>query len=426
MTRLPLADWMNRPALQRLCTVLGSSEGLTRYVGGAVRDTVLGLPVKDIDLATRLTPAEVMDRLQAADVHVVPTGLAHGTVTAVTQDGPVEITTLRRDVATDGRRALVAFSEDWREDAARRDFTINALSADPDTRELFDYFGGEADLAERHIRFIGDPDARIAEDYLRIMRYFRFLARFGGNRVDAAAFAACQSAAPHIATLSRERVADELLKLLGVADPRFAVAKMVEGGILHYVLTNFDPHGPALLDRLQAREQSFALASSPVCRLAALLPKDREQAAQVAAGLKLSNKIRKALASRVPAAAASPHCSDTGERLPPAREQLEAVEPDTIRGLAYRLGLDAARDQALLYGGDADVAAMMDLLNGWTVPTFPIKGGDLVAMGMPSGPMVAKTLAAIEQDWIAEGFPDRPRAEALALAAVEKTIQQPE
>ncbi len=410
MTRLPLADWMNRPALQRLCTILGSGEGLTRYVGGAVRDTVLGLPVKDIDLATRLTPAEVMDRLQAAEVHVVPTGLAHGTVTAVTEDGPVEITTLRRDVATDGRRALVAFSGDWREDAARRDFTINALSADPETGELFDYFGGEADLAERHVRFIGDPDARIAEDHLRIMRYFRFLARFGVERIDEAAFAACKSAAPKIAILSRERVADELLKLLAVADPRFAINLMLDGGIIDHILPMVDADGRELLDRLVARELALGLTPEPLRRLVALMPKADAEAGTIAAGLKMSKKQRKAIARRLPQSAGN---GADGRHLP-AKAHVPAPTADTIRALAYRTSPAAARDQALLYA-ESDVAAMLALLENWPVPVFPITGGDLIAMGMKPGPGVSVYLAEVEQTWINEGFPDKSRVLEFAL-----------
>src|SRR3954463_6393951 len=188
--RLDAAKWRKRRGMRKLLKALGADEGLTRYVGGAVRDDLLGLPVSDIDLATRIAPDEVMRRLEKARIKAVPTGIDHGTVTAVSDGHPFEITTLRRDVATDGRRATVAFTDDWEEDAARRDFTINALSADPLTGELFDYFGGLPDLENRHIRFIGDPLQRIAEDHLRILRFFRFHARFGSGEPDAAAPAA--------------------------------------------------------------------------------------------------------------------------------------------------------------------------------------------------------------------------------------------
>src|SRR5258708_35589886 len=205
--------------MKRLLDALGADARLTRYVGGAVRDDLLGLPLSDIDLATRITRDEVMDRLKKARIKAVPTGIDHGTVTAVSDGHPFDITSLRRDISTDGRRATVAFPDDWKEDAARRDFTINALSADPLTGELFDYFGGIADLEQRHIRFIGDPLQRIAEDHLRILRFFRFHARFGAGEPDHSALEACPGRAHDLMALSRARVADEIPKLLGVADP---------------------------------------------------------------------------------------------------------------------------------------------------------------------------------------------------------------
>src|SRR3546814_8215999 len=189
--KLPRADGQKRQGRVRLLRALGAAEGETRFVGGCVRDTLLGIDVSDIDLATRLEPGAVIERLKRAHIKAVPTGIAHGTVTAVLQGGPVEVTTLRRDVSTDGRRATIAYTDDWLEDAARRDFTINALSADPETLAIYDYFGGEADLADRKVRFIGDPLVRIAEDHLRILRFLRFHARFGRGDPDAAALDAC-------------------------------------------------------------------------------------------------------------------------------------------------------------------------------------------------------------------------------------------
>ncbi|MES2058932.1 MAG: CCA tRNA nucleotidyltransferase, partial [Pseudomonadota bacterium] len=211
---LPDAAWRRRAGLDRLCTVLGAARGNARFVGGAVRDTLLGIDVADVDIATPLAPDDVLDQLRAAGIRAIPTGLAHGTITAVLPDGsPVEVTTLRRDVSTDGRHAIVAFTDDWREDAARRDFTMNALYADPLTGEVFDYFGGREDLAAQRVRFIGDPLQRIAEDHLRILRFFRFHARFG-DEPDAAGLTACAARANDLMALSRERIAAELVKLL--------------------------------------------------------------------------------------------------------------------------------------------------------------------------------------------------------------------
>ncbi len=387
---LPPADWMERRGLAALIAAL---DGRARFVGGAVRDTLLGLEVKDVDIATPLLPEDVMERLTAASIKVVPTGIAHGTITAVLPDGPVEITTLRRDVSTDGRRATVAFSDDWQEDAARRDFTINALSADPQSFEVFDYFGGLEDLENLQIRFIGSAAERIAEDHLRIMRYFRFLARFGQDQVDDEAFLACTAAAAKLENLSRERVADELLKLLGTADPGFAVSQMLETGIFAHIIEAVDPNASIMLYQLVAREQRLNLAPTAIRRLVALLPKDADKASQIAKSLKLSRKQQKAI----------------GERLLPGLGG-NRPEPDTaptdIRTFAYRTNIDAARDVALLFAEETALPDMLAQLKDWQPPVFPLTGGDLIEQGLKPGPIVAKSLAKIEAEWIAQGFPD--------------------
>ncbi|HEX7742924.1 MAG TPA: CCA tRNA nucleotidyltransferase, partial [Sphingobium sp.] len=268
---LPDAEWRHRPGLDGLLTVLGADEGLVRFVGGAVRDGLLGLPVSDLDIATVLEPAAVVNRLKAAGIKAVPTGIDHGTVTAVISGWPVEITTLRRDVSTDGRRATIAYTSDWREDASRRDFTINALYADPLTREITDFFGGVEDLDARRVRFIGSAAQRIAEDHLRILRYFRFLARFGRDEPDAEAYSACRAAANSLMALSRERIADELLKILAVASPLMSLRLMIDGDILLPVLPEIDHTGLDRLASLTARETVSGVQPSAVRRLAALL-----------------------------------------------------------------------------------------------------------------------------------------------------------
>ncbi len=375
---MPPADWTERRGLAALITALG---GEARYVGGAVRDTLLGREVKDVDIATPLLPEDVMERLTAASIKVIPTGIAHGTVTAILPDGPIEITTLRRDVSTDGRRATVAFSDDWQEDAARRDFTINALFADPQTLEIFDYFGGLDDLKKLRIRFIGSAAERIAEDHLRIMRYFRFLARFGQQQVEDEAYDACTAAAAKLETLSRERVADELLKLLGTDDPGFAVKQMLNAGVFEHVVDEIDKDSGELFHRLIGREQQLHVTPVAVRRLVALLPKDAEKANQIAKNLKLSKKMQKAI----------------GERLLPTG--------GAIRAFAYRTSVDTARDVALLFAEDADLSGCLAQLADWQPPVFPITGGDLIERGLKPGPIVAQTLAKIEAVWIAEGFP---------------------
>jgi poly(A) polymerase len=386
---LPDAEWRHREGLDRLIEVLGDA----RFVGGSVRDTLLGLPVSDLDVATPLAPQRVMELLKDAGIRAVPTGIDHGTVTVVLESGPVEVTTLRRDVSTDGRRATVAFTDDWREDAARRDFTINALYADPATSEIFDYFGGKADLDARHVRFIGDPLQRIAEDHLRILRFFRFLARFG-EIADPAGLEACTARAKDLMALSRERIADELLKLLLAKDAVRVVALMIERGIFLSVLPEI-----ASADRfahLAAREVVAGVAPSAIRRLASLLPPDPALAELIAARLKLSNAQRKRLA----AAVASPE----GEPRP----------------LAYRLGAETALDQLLL--SDRPIADALEIRD-WQPPRFPLGGGAIVARGVKAGPEVARLMKQIEQRWIAEGFPDEDRVSALADAAVAQALR---
>ncbi|HKP33899.1 MAG TPA: CCA tRNA nucleotidyltransferase, partial [Sphingomicrobium sp.] len=364
--------------MKRLLVALRADEGFTRYVGGAVRDDLLGLPVSDIDLATRIPPDEVIQRLEKARIKAVPTGIEHGTVTAVSDGHPFEITTLRRDVSTDGRRATVAFIDDWKEDAARRDFTINALSADPVTGELFDYFGGLADLEQRHIRFIGDPLQRIAEDHLRILRFFRFHARFDAGEPDAAALEACTRRANDLMALSRERIADELLKLLGLRDPTRTVGIMLEAQILKPVLPEIDGARLGDLQQLIAAEREAKVEPDALRRLAALLPRDPSLAEDIAIRLRLSNKARKRLA-----------CSS------------ETAASATPEALAYRVGSECAVDRLLLHG-QAQQAAH---LAGWHRPRLPISGGALIKRGLPEGPLVARSLRAIESRWLESGFP---------------------
>ena len=382
MAELPKADWTRREDLARLVEVLGREN--LRWVGGAVRDTLLGNPVKDIDAATPLTPGEVIEPLKQAQIRSVPTGIDHGTVTALLPGGPVEITTLRKDVSTDGRRATVAFSDDWREDAARRDFTINALYADPVTLELFDFFAGLDDLEERRVRFIGDPRERIREDHLRILRYYRFQARFGYT-LDEEAERACAELAPMLKGLSRERVGWELQHLLSVEEPTATVQRMYQQGVLGVVLPEAGDREIVTFEKLVEAERASALPPSPIRRLAALLPPEPKAAEQVAARLRLSSAQKKRLATAANRGVASgdPHA------------------------LAYRLGRDEAIDRLLLAGEDPAV------ITDWPIPRLPLKGGEIVARGIAAGPEVARILQAVENRWLEEGFPERVRVEAL-------------
>ncbi|RIV91526.1 CCA tRNA nucleotidyltransferase, partial [Aurantiacibacter xanthus] len=263
------ADWTAREDLAQLVGVLGADN--LRWVGGAVRDSLLGAEVHDIDAATTLHPQAVMAALNEAGIKVIPTGIDHGTVTAVLADGNVEITTLRKDVATDGRRATVAFAEDWAEDASRRDFTINALYAHPLSLEISDYFAGLADLDARRVRFIGEARERIAEDHLRILRYYRFQARFGAM-LDGEAEEACADMAATLKGLSRERVAGELLALLALPEPLATVERMFARGVLPVVLPEVTAATMAELAALIAFEQAQVAKPAPLRRLAAMLP----------------------------------------------------------------------------------------------------------------------------------------------------------
>ncbi len=372
------------PGFEGLVDALGGP-AMVRLVGGVVRDTLLGIEPADVDLATSLLPEAVLAALKTAGIRAVPTGFAHGTVTAILPSGPIEVTTLRRDVSTDGRHAVVAFTDAWVDDAARRDFTINALYADPRTGQIYDYFHGLDDLAAARVRFIGDPYGRIAEDHLRILRFFRFHARFG-ETIDADGLAACAARTNDLMALSRERIAAEVLRLLVARHAVPVVALMIEHGIFRAVL-------PEITDgtrfaALVAHEAAAAIPPDPIRRLAALLPPDATES--VGARLRLSNADRKRLIGAA---------SGVGDEGPHA--------------LAYRVGVAGAIDRLLL-AGDPGVASVRD----WIPPVLPIGGGALVQRGLRKGPEVIATLRRIETAWIAEGFPVQPRVDQLADEAV--------
>lgn len=374
--KLDPREWLDRPGIKRLLKALDAKDGRARFVGGAVRDFLLGEHPDDLDLATTHQPDEVIRRLEAAGIKAVPTGIDHGTITAVSSGTVVEVTTLRADVSTDGRRATVAFTDDWKEDAGRRDFTINALFADPYDGELLDYFGGLDDLKSRTVRFIGEPLQRIAEDHLRILRYFRFHARYGHGEPDAHALEACTQRANDLMALSRERIADELLKLLALDDPTPTVRLMHDRGIFEPVVPEIEA-----VDRLASlveAERLGGVAPDPLRRLASLLPAEPETASRVAARLKLSNKARKRLAG--------------------AANSSLGLNP---RALAYRIGTESAVDRLLLAGRPSDAAA----ISTWMAPRLPIGGSQLMARGVPEGPEIARTLHRIEDSWEAAGFP---------------------
>ena len=376
--------WMREPPTRRLLDALAQAGVAARFVGGCVRDALLGHDISDIDLATPARPEEVMAALDKAGIKAVPTGIEHGTVTAVVSSPApprhYEITTLRRDVETYGRRARVAFDADWSEDAARRDFTINAIYLDPDGT-LHDPAGGLADLQAHHVRFVGAPAQRIAEDVLRVLRYYRFEARFGRGRGDPDARAACSEAAPLLWKLSAERVAGELFRLLEVADPMPALRMMTEDGVLAAVLPE-----ARRLDRL-ARLIALEPAPDPLRRLAAVLAVDPDGAAALAERLRLSNAERDRLVGLAPPWPLDP-----------------AADASAQRHALYRLGADRYRDLALLAAADGAIEkprldALLAAANAWRPPKFPLAGRDVTALGIAPGPRVGQLLAEVRQWW---------------------------
>jgi poly(A) polymerase len=405
----PLAGqpWLTTPAARAVLAALTAGGRPARFVGGCVRDGLLGRAGAgaDLDLATPERPERVMRLLDEAGIRPLPTGLAHGTVSAVLGGQRFEVTTLRRDLACDGRHAEVEFTEDFAADAARRDFTINAMSCDGEGR-VFDYFGGRADLEAGRVRFVGRAAERIAEDYLRILRFFRFFAHYGREPADAGALRACAAAAAEIGRLSGERVQAEMLKLLEAGDPLPALRLMATSGVLDQVML-----GPVALERL-ARLLRLAPDEDALLRLGALLrppPAPADAAARVAERWRLSNRDGERLRAI------------TGETLP----ELVAQSAERRRAL-HRLGvapyLDLARIAAADVGGKqarTALAAARAEAAAWQPRRLPIDGDDVLALGVPAGPRVGVILAAVEDWWVAEDFaPDRAACLAYARSLI--------
>ena len=385
--------WLTSLATRAVITALEAAGGsdCVRFVGGCVRNALMGQPVDDIDLASRLLPGDAIQALKAASLKVVPTGLAHGTVTAVSAGQPYEITTLRRDVSTDGRNATVAFTDDWIEDAARRDFRLNALYADA-SGVVHDPTGqGVADAREGRIVFVGDPETRIREDYLRILRFFRFFAWYGRGEPDATGLEACANLAEGVDRLSAERVSKELLKLLAAPDPRPSVRAMAKAGVLDRVL-------PGAVD-LIAFERMVGIADDPVLRLSMLSPGSPDAIDDMARRLRLSNTVR-----------------DRLRRMAGDEADLDMTDREA-RAVLYRIGRDAFRDRVLRAEAttdrSGDGARLLDLAERWIIPRLPVGGRQVAAAGLPAGPETGRILAAFEAGWIADDFPDHGHAERL-------------
>ena len=409
--RIADAPWLSSGALPRLFAALDRDGEEARAVGGAVRNALLGVPVHEVDVATTAPPDEVVRRVKAVGFKAVPTGIAHGTVTVVIDGEPFEVTTLRRDIGTDGRHATVAFGRDWKADAERRDFTINALSAAPDGT-VYDYTGGLDDLAQRRVRFIGDPGKRIAEDYLRILRFFRFHAVYGtGGHPDPDGVAACIAGRDGLERLSRERLRAEMLKLVTGAHAVPALIAMADAGLLVRVLGGVSYLGP--FERMTKAEDAIGAAADAVRRLGALAVAVPEDAERLWQRLRLANHEHERLVSM----------GDGWRAVAPGDER-------AARALLYRLKPERYADRVLMAwartnwaGPEAGArdAAWIELARlpaRWTAPEFPIKAADLMARGVAKGPALGAALRAAEEAWVKAGFPE----DAAALAAIVDAV----
>lgn len=379
--------WMTDQKAVLLMRVLGGFEipAKSLFVGGCVRNTLMGVPVHDVDIATLYHPHEVIEKLKAAGIRHIPTGLDHGTVTALVDEATFEITTLRKDVETDGRRAVVAFTSDWREDAARRDFTMNTLLASPEGM-VFDPIGhGLADLDARRVAFAGNPAERIAEDSLRILRFFRFYAYYGQGVPDQAALNACKKQAAKISTLSRERVTQELFKILAAPQTSKILDLMFSHGVLKFMAKGYKPavmdNLCSLQDRYEARDilaRLFVLSGLKISFF-----EDR---------LSLSNAQKRWL-----------------ESLSAGLAVLKSLSKKKMRELVYRVGNDVATQVYFLKLAKADELPnleILDIARYWQAPEFPVTGEDLIAAGISPGPVLGKKLKAMEETWIGEDFPE--------------------
>lgn len=389
------AAFLRDPAFRAVAAALAVDGDRIRVVGGAVRNTLMGEPVSDVDVATTARPEVVAARAVAAGLKAIPTGIEHGTVTVVADGTPFEVTTLRADVETDGRRAVVAFTDDWAADAGRRDFTMNAIYADPDGT-LHDPTGGIADALAGRVRFIGRPEDRIREDYLRILRFFRFHARYGRGTADAGALAACVDLRAGLDRLSRERIGAEWRKLVSAPRAAETIALMAEEGVLAHVLGR--PGRPERLARALDLAAAAGLSPDPMLPTAAVALDGPADAEPVADRLRLANAERDRLAA----------LGTWAERLGP--------DPgaDAVRLAVYRVGNEIAAGAIVLAAARAGTAApaTLALARDWPAPVFPLGGRDLLAAGMAPGPALGARLKALEDAWIASGFTRVPSIDA--------------
>lgn len=408
------AGWLAEKRLQRLLEALSADGEKARIVGGAVRNALIGVPVTDIDIATTTTPDETERRARAAGMKTVPTGKDHGTITVIVSGRPFEVTTLRDDVATDGRRATVRFGRDWRRDAERRDFTINALYADADGT-VADLVGGVDDIERRNLRFIGDAETRIREDYLRILRFFRFFAWYGKGRPDAQGLKACARLKSGLDTLSAERVWSEMKKLLGAPEPSRALLWMRQTGVLTAILPESEKWGIDGIHGLIDSEAHFGWQSDAMLRLMAILPPDAARMTALARRLRMSKAEAKRLEGWAFAENPKPGSSEAD-----IRRLLYRGDPVAIVD-RLRLALASARmragDNLAAVEEAGDLRRLLAVAENWKKPAFPLTGDDLKQRGVEAGPQLGKILSRLENEWIEADF--TPGRDALLERAAE-------
>jgi poly(A) polymerase len=393
--------WFTDPALVRVLGILNAEGGEARVAGGAVRNSLMGLPVGDIDIATTLVPTDVIARASSAKIKAVPTGIEHGTVTLVLDGTPFEVTTLRRDVATDGRHAEVAFGTDWQEDAERRDLTINALYAKADGT-VIDLVGGLKDIETRTVRFIGDAAERIAEDHLRILRFFRFFALYGSGRPDADGLRACARAKDSLKILSAERVWSETKKLLAAPDPGRALLWMRQTGVLTEILPETEKWGIDAVPALVSAGEAFGWAPDPLLRLAAMVPPDRDRLKAMAGRLRFS----KAEASWFDNWATAPEIpvklAETAFDRLLYRQGVEGIKARLQLALSSARNRAESEPEALSFAGLCQ--RLLARAEKWRKPVFPVSGADVLATGIGAGPEVGTILSTLEEEWVAGNF----------------------
>lgn len=368
------------PGIKKIASAVGNEN--IRLVGGCVRDALMDLPVNEVDIATSLRPDEVMAKLTRAGIKVIPTGIIHGTITAVVDGQGFEITTLRKDVSTDGRWATVAFTDDWQADAARRDFTINALYVDF-SGKLYDYFDGLKDLKDHRIKFIGDAAARIREDYLRILRFFRFYALFSEGRPDKKALDAIDELAPEMKKLSGERIHQELFKLFDASDPLPAIKQMVHHHIFTHILEDVEGDVKALKKIIEL-EEKYSMPKNVLRRFAAFMGCEKRNILLAQNRLKLSNQETQKLLTMC--------------------DVLEPLTKATVKAAIYKNGNELAFDQLLLSAGSKNIEPLIEIVKSWQAPIFDITGDDLKAKGLREGSELGLQLKALEQKWVESDY----------------------